>query len=158
MFPITISAYLQIFGSSRSYIHVCIYIYTYIHTYICIYINFVCQVLMSEYIYKKLRHLFTNKSYFGFFQTFKDSNNKIYIHIYIFTYIYVYMYILCIYIHIYKHMYIYIYIGILFYSSLLSFCFSSFYSSSTWSNCKSTNQIRDVWSRYLFIFYSHNNN
>ena len=57
----------------------CIYIYTYncnciyIHIYIYIYINFVCQVLMSEYIYKKLRHLFTKKLYFGFFQTFKDS-------------------------------------------------------------------------------------
>ena len=31
------------------------------------------QVLMSKYIYKKLRHLFTKKLYFGFFQTFKDS-------------------------------------------------------------------------------------
>ena len=44
-----------------------IYIYIYIHT------NFVCQVLMSKYIYKKRRHLFTKKLYFGFFQTFKDS-------------------------------------------------------------------------------------
>ena len=49
--------------------------YIYIH----IYINFVCQVLMSKYIYKKLRHLFTKKLYFGLFQTFKDS---IYIHMY----------------------------------------------------------------------------
>ena len=52
-----------------------IYVYIYIH----IYINFVCQVLMSKYIYKKLRHLFTKKLYFGLFQTFKDS---IYIHMY----------------------------------------------------------------------------
>ena len=124
MFPITISAYLQIFGSSRSYIHVCIYIYTYIHTYICIYINFVCQVLMSEYIYKKLRHLFTNKSYFGFFQTFKDSNNKIYIHIYIFTYIYMYICIYYVYIYIYINICIYIYI-LAFYFILLFYHFVS---------------------------------
>ena len=55
----------------------CIYIYTYncncIYIHIYIYINFVCQVLMSEYIYKKLRHLFTKKLYFVFLQTFKDS-------------------------------------------------------------------------------------
>ena len=37
------------------------YIYIYIHIYIC-------HVLMSKYIYKKLRHLFTKKLYFGFFQ------------------------------------------------------------------------------------------
>ena len=43
------------------------------YIYIYIYINFLCQVLMSKYIYKKLRHLFTKKLYFGFFQTFKDS-------------------------------------------------------------------------------------
>ena len=40
---------------------------------IYIYINFLCQVLMSKYIYKKLRHLFTKKLYLGFFQTFKNS-------------------------------------------------------------------------------------
>ena len=50
-----------------------IYIYS---IYIYIYINFVCQVLMSKYIYKKLRHLYTKKLYFGFFQTFKDSITK----------------------------------------------------------------------------------
>ena len=53
-----------------------------IYIYIYIYINFVCQVLMSKYIYKKLRHLFTKyfffflftkKLYFRFFQTFKNS-------------------------------------------------------------------------------------
>ena len=55
------------------WIYICIYIYVYIYICIYIYINFVCQVLMSKYIYKKLRHLFTKKLYFGFFQTFKDS-------------------------------------------------------------------------------------
>ena len=50
-----------------------IYMYIYIYIYVYIYVNFVCQVLMSKYIYKKLRHLFTKKLYFGFFQTFKDS-------------------------------------------------------------------------------------
>ena len=42
------------------------------------------------YINKKLRHLFTKKLYFGFFQTFKGI---IYIpsnYIYIYTYIYIY--------------------------------------------------------------------
>ena len=32
-----------------------------------IYINFVCQVLMSKYINKKLRHLFTKKSIINIF-------------------------------------------------------------------------------------------
>ena len=45
------------------------------HIYICI--NFVCHVRMSKYMYKKPRHLFIQKLYFGFFQTFKDSNLKI---------------------------------------------------------------------------------
>ena len=48
------------------------------YTYI-IYINFVCHVLMSKYIYKKRRHLFTNKLYFG-----------LYIYIFIFIYLYCY--------------------------------------------------------------------
>ena len=39
------------------YIHYIKFIYYVIY----IYINFVCQVLMSRYIYKKLRHLFTKK-------------------------------------------------------------------------------------------------
>ena len=31
---------------------------------------------MSKYIYKKLRHLFTKKLYFGFFQTIKVIQNS----------------------------------------------------------------------------------
>ena len=38
-----------------------IYIYIYIYIYLFLYVNFVCQVLMSKYINKKLRHLFTKK-------------------------------------------------------------------------------------------------
>ena len=41
--------------------------------YMYIYLNFVCHVQMSKYMYKKLRHLFIQKLYFDFFQTFKDS-------------------------------------------------------------------------------------
>ena len=44
----------------------------YTHTYI----NLVFHAQMLKYMYKKPRHLFIKKLYFGFFQTFKD-----YIHI-----------------------------------------------------------------------------
>ena len=54
------------------YLYLYLYLYLYIYIYIYIYIYFVCQELMSKYIYEKLRHLFTKNLYFGFFQTFKD--------------------------------------------------------------------------------------
>ena len=78
------------------------------------YINFVCHVQKCQYIYiyiyiyiSKTRHLFLNKLYFGFFQTFEDSKknpkynslrNKclvfdICIYIYICLYIYMSIYI-----------------------------------------------------------------
>ena len=63
-----IQIYNGIWNRLRAHVY-----HTYIYIYIFIYIDFVCQVLMSKYIYKKLRHLFTKKLYFGFFQTFKDS-------------------------------------------------------------------------------------
>ena len=44
--------------------------------------NFECRVQMSKHIFKKPRHLFTKKLYFGFFQTFKASKT-IYIYIYV---------------------------------------------------------------------------
>ena len=46
---------------------------------------------MSKYIYKKLRHLFTKKLYFGFYQTFKHTHTYTYTHIY--TYIHTYTHI-----------------------------------------------------------------
>ena len=50
---------------------------------------------MSIYI-SKMRHLFLNELYFGFFQTFKDSiKYKKFIY-------YTYIYITCIYKHIYS--------------------------------------------------------
>ena len=70
----------------------CIYIY--------IYINFVCQVLMSKYIYKKLRHLFTD--------IYRYIYRYVYVYIYIYIYIYIYLYNL--YIYIYKYTYTHIYI------------------------------------------------
>ena len=57
---------IYIYTLTHAHTHRYIYIYIYIY-------NFVCQELMSKYIYKKLRHLFTKKLYFGVFQTFKDS-------------------------------------------------------------------------------------
>ena len=48
----------------------------YIYIYIC---NFECRVQMPKYIFKKPRHLFTKKLYFGFFQTFKDYLLNFYI-------------------------------------------------------------------------------
>ena len=55
-----------------------IYIYN-----IYIYINFVCQVLMSKYINKKLRHLFTKKSIINIFLINKWIINKWIINIFL---------------------------------------------------------------------------
>ena len=53
--------YIHIFIDINLNIYIYIYIYIYfMYIYIYLY-NFVCQVLMSKYIYKKLRHLFTKK-------------------------------------------------------------------------------------------------
>ena len=52
----------------RYIINIYIYIYIiniYLYIYIYIYKNFACQVQMSKYIYKKPRHLFTEKLCFG---------------------------------------------------------------------------------------------
>ena len=49
------------------YIYIYIYIYIYVfnmHIYVFNIHNFGCQVLVSKYIYKKLRHLFTKKFFF----------------------------------------------------------------------------------------------
>ena len=59
-------------------------------------------VQMSKYMYKKPRHLFIKKLYFGFFQTFKGwkklrynffINKCLAFSIYIYMYIYIYIYI-----------------------------------------------------------------
>ena len=53
---------------------------------------------MSKYIYKKLRHLFT------------DIYRYIYRYVYVYIYIYIYIYLYNLYIYIYKYTYTHIYI------------------------------------------------
>ena len=65
LWPVEIVAFYAYF---LIYLSISLYIYIW---YICI--NFICHVQMSKYIFKKPRHLFSKKLYFGFFQTFKDS-------------------------------------------------------------------------------------
>ena len=54
----------------------CYYIYAYIYIYIYIYIYVYIYLLYAHIYMLKTKHLFPNELYFGFFQTFKDSNLK----------------------------------------------------------------------------------